>query len=233
MGEEELERRHTQARSSTCHLCCSALCARLPWKRKGFTTLCEQATYSSRGSSPISLWIYDPYLNASKFFRSSSLLSSLSWMWSSLDCRWPFVWRACSRLKASFLLSSLVISRDFWSGSIWKGGEHLLVQGSQYNNLCSIYFLCKCHGNDQLELETNTLGKIYNAHTATYNHHCLSWLSEGNSPGDRRALENRASLHCLDFQKFSQLNCSLTDCITFWSHSLGGKKLATIPCRLI
>lgn len=174
MGEENWKgdpHRHAPAPVTCC--CSTVLACLLTMKEKGFTTLSEQATYSSRGSSPISLWIHDSYLKASKFCRSTSLFSSFSWMWSSLDCRWPFVWRACSRLKASFLLSSLVISRDFWSGSIWKGEEHLSVHGSQYNSFCSFHFLCKWHGNDQLELETNSLGKIYNTHTANYNHHCL------------------------------------------------------------
>lgn len=85
------------------------------------TSLGKWAEHNPPGaSSLISLWLYCPYLKVSKFCRSSSLSSNFSWTWSSFVCRWLFVWRACSRLRASFLLSSLATSRAFCRGSIWK-----------------------------------------------------------------------------------------------------------------
>lgn len=116
-------------------------------------------TYSPRGSSLISLWLSCPYLKVSRFCRSSSLFSNFSWIWSSFVCRWLFVWRDCSRLKASFLLSSLATSRAFCRGSIWKREgsfqfHYHRCKKSVTLHIHSLHFIIRGHWHDNYGTRT-------------------------------------------------------------------------------
>lgn len=162
-------------------------------------------TYSPRGSSLISLWLSCPYLKVSKFCRSSSLFSNFSWTWSSFVCRWLFVWRDCSRLKASFLLSSLATSRAFCRGSIWKREGSFWFQCHRCKKSVTLYI----HSS---HLPSSAIETIDG--TRTKDSSCLEYVPENllqtllrrPSKGNGRTL-----LHWLpaSFEKLSQLNLFL------------------------